>query len=262
MKKEMGVIMIESLLLTLAVGIFFLIGIIIPKFIKNQNKLIITATGLTFIIMLFIIFFDLIPEIIELLNPFKNIKYLFLIIIFVAIGITSLKLLDFFVPEHTHNHVDNEENIKEHNDHYFHIGIITAISLIIHNILEGISIYITGTNDFEAGLLMAITVGLHNLPLGIEVGASMNGSQNKKVTKIIISSLLVVSSTLGATILYLLQVDLSALLEGILLSLTLGMIIYISVFELLHEVKENVQKSEMKIGLLLGMIIAIIMVLV
>lgn len=252
----------ESLLLTLLVGVFFLIGIMIPKFFKNRNKLIIVATGLTFIIMLFLIFFDLIPEIIELLNPFKNIKYLGLIIIFITIGIMVLKLLDFFVPEHTHNHEDNEKNIKEHNDHYFHIGIITAISLIIHNILEGISIYITGVYDYKAGVLMAITVGLHNLPLGIEVGANMSASEGKKISKIVIACLLVLSSSFGATLLYVLNADLSILLEGILLSLTLGMIIYISIFELFHEVKENIKKKEMKIGLLIGLILSMFMVLV
>lgn len=253
--------MLESLLLTILVGIFFLIGMFIPKLFHNQNKLITLATGITFIIMLFLILFDLSPEIIEILDPIHEPKYIILIIIFVAFGFMALKLLDFFVPEHSHNHQENEKNIEEHNNHFFHIGIITAISLIIHNILEGISIYITGINDFKAGILMAITVGIHNLPLGIEVSANMNANAKKKTAKWLICLLLILSSSFGASILYLFKVNFNVLLEGILLSITLGMILYIALFELWHEVKENKKKREMQIGIVLGFILSVLIVL-
>lgn len=253
--------MLTSLLLTLLVGVFFLIGMLIPRFIHNKNKLILVATGFTFIIMMFLIVFDLIPEIIEILDPIQKPKYIILIAIFVLLGILLLKLLDFFIPEHSHDHKENETNIEEHNDHFFHIGLITSISLSIHNILEGISIYITGVNDIKAGLLLAITVGFHNLPLGIEVSANMSTSKKNRTTKLLILTLLVLSSSIGACTLYLLNAEFSPLLEGVLLSLTLGMIIYISIFELLHEVKMNLRNKEMRVGILLGVLISIIMAL-
>ncbi len=251
--------MIQALFLTIVVGLFFLAGIFITNFIHNKNKLLEMTTGLTFIIMLYLILFDLIPEINELLNPLEFPKYILLIIIFVLLGITLLKLLDLFVPEHTHKHQENETNIEEHNNHFFHIGFITAISLIIHNILEGISIYITGLNNFSAGILMAITVGIHNLPLGIEISASMNMGENKKKFNFLVSILLTLSSCFGAFFLFLFHTDFNTLLEGILLSITLGMLIYISVFELLPEVMENKKRKYMQIGLIVGLIIAILL---
>lgn len=253
--------MLASLLLTILVGIFFLIGMFIPKLFHNKNKLITLATGLTFIIMLFLILFDLSPEIIEILDPIHEPKYILLIIIFASLGINILKVLDFFVPEHSHHHEENEKNIEEHNNHLFHIGIITAVSLIIHNILEGISIYITGINDFKAGVLMAVTVGIHNFPLGIEIAANMNASEKKKTTKWFVSLLLILSSSFGASVLYLFKINFNVLLEGMLLSITLGMIIYISLFELFHEVKENRNKKEMQIGIILGLILSILIAL-
>ncbi len=251
--------MLVSLSLTILVGFFFLIGMIIPKFFKKKDKLILISTGLSFVIMLFLIVFDLVPEIDEILDPLNNYKNIILIIIFVSLGISSLRLLDCFIPEHNHNHQENETNIKEHNEHFFHIGIITAISLTIHNILEGISIYISGLNSIESGLIMAITVGLHNLPLGIEISASMSGSERKKSAKILIACILIFSSCLGALILYIFQTEFNHLLEGILLSLTLGMIIYISLFELFHEIRENITKKEIKIGILIGVLIGFLM---
>ena len=250
--------MIQALLLTFLVGVFFLIGVIIPKLFPDKNKIIPIAMGFTFIIMLFLITFDLIPEIIEILDPFKNTQNIFLIIIFIVLGFLLLRVLDFFVPEHTHHHEKNETNLTEHNNHFYHIGLITAISLIIHNIIEGISIYATGLNSLSSGFLMAITVGLHNIPLGIEISVNMNITENKKISKIAVYSLLILSSSFGALLLYFFKMEFNYLLEGILLSITLGMIIYISFFELLKEVKENIKEKELKIGLILGIIIDIL----
>ena len=145
-----------------------------------------------------------------------------------------------------------------HNNHLFHIGLITAISLMIHNLLEGISIYITGISDFKIGLIMALTVGLHNLPLGIEVSASLNSKKNK-ISKFIILMLLIISSSLGALSLYLLNTELNTILEGILLSLTIGMILYIALFELFLEVKQNLNQKETKIGLFLGFLFSLLL---
>ena len=182
-------------------------------------------------------------------------------LIFILIGIFILKILDFFVPEHTHNHAENEVNIEEHNNHFFHIGLITSITLIIHNILEGISIYITGTNNFKAGLLMAFTVGLHNLPLGIEISAYMNAIDKKTKFTRIIFILLAISSFIGAFLLYLLNIQFAEFYEGIFLSITLGMLLYIGIFELLPEIKVYRKDKNMQIGLIIGIIIAIIITL-
>ena len=251
----------KSFLLTLIVGVFFFIGMIIPKFIKNKDKLVLFATGLTFLVMFDLILFDLIPEINEIYEPLENTKYILLIVIFVALGILSLKLLDFFIPEHIHHHKEGETNLKEHNNHLYHIGFITAISLIIHNILEGITIYISGVNDFKVGILMAITVGLHNLPLGMEIAVNMNSQPEKRISNILIAIILIFSSCIGSLFFLLLNMEFNLLLEGILLSITLGMIIYITFWELLPEVREHSRTKEIKMGLIVGAMIAVVMAL-
>ena len=250
---------IEALFLTLVVGLFFLIGFLIPKLVSNKRKLISFTTALTFIIMLFLILLDLIPEIIEVLEPFQHLKNGFLILVFILLGYFSLKIIDLFVPEHTHEHHEENDNLKEHERHSYHIGLITAISLIIHNILEGISIYIAGTTDLHLGFLMAIMVGCHNLPLGVEIAASME--QNKNISKYITLFFLVISSFLGAFVLFLLKQNLHALLEGMLLSLTVGMLLYISFQELFPEIKKSIQNKEVKMGLIIGLLLSVVLCL-
>ncbi len=249
----------KSLLLTILVGLFFLIGIAVPKFFKNKKKLILFTTSLTLVIMLYLLLFDLVPEVLEVYEEFSKVFYLFIFLASIIFGFGILKILDFFVPEHTHNHQEENDNVQEHQDHLFHIGFITSISLIIHNMLEGISIYITGLNDIKLGLLMALSVGCHNLPLGIEVSIGLEANKEKRKQKIGILIFLVFSSFLGAFLLYGIGGSLNSFIEGFLLSMTIGMLLYISLMELLPEAKANFKEKETKVGFLVGLILAILL---
>ncbi len=251
---------IKALTLTFFVSFIFGIGLLIPRLVKNRQKLLLFSTALTFIIMLSLILIDLLPEIIELLNPFKNLYNLGLFLLFTILGILILKALDMFIPEHHHDHHENE-NVEKHYEHAFHIGLITAVSLVIHNLLEGMSIYITGLSDIKLGLMMALTVGLHNLPLGIEVATSYELKKGKKNIKKITIFILLTSSFVGALLLYLFNLNLSQTLEGLLLSLTLGMLIYIVFFELLNELKQNYKNANTIWGLGIGLILTILLLI-
>lgn len=254
--------MLKALFLTIIVGIFFVMGIFIPKLFKNKQKLILITTSLTFVIMLSLLFLDLLPEIIEIFDPLHNLKSFSIMILSILLGITILKLLDCFIPEHHHEHHEKNDNELEHNSHMFHIGFITSISLVIHNILEGISIYATGINDFKLGLIMALTVGAHNLPLGIEVAVSLEANKKSKILKFIIFFLLIFSSFFGGFLLFIIGKELSEVLEGILLSITFGMLTFISLMELLPEIKTNKNTKELKVGLLLGILLTLILCLI
>lgn len=252
--------MTKALLLTLFVSFFFLVGLFLSKLFKKKDKLILITTALSFIIMVYLMVFDLLLEIIEIGKSLEAKNTIFLLL-FGILGFISLKIVDIFIPEHHHDHQEEQDDIKEHNSHLFHIGFLTAISLIIHNILEGISIYITALGDFKLGCIMALTVSCHNLPLGIEIGIGLEARKDKKIEKIGLFLLLFFSSFIGAFLLFLLQKDLSLLTEGILLSLTFGMIFYISIFELLPELQASKKTKEIKIGIVLGFLLILILFL-
>ena len=106
---------------------------------------------------------------------------------------------------------------------------------------------------------MSLTVGIHNLSLGIEVAASME--ENKSFSKQCILFLLVFSSFVGAFLLFLIKQDLNPFIEGILLSVTLGMLIYISFQELLPEIRKNIKKREIQYGILIGIMLSLLLLL-
>ena len=238
-----------SVILTLIAGLFFLLGGLISKKFKNKEILNHFSIALAFIIMLNLIFTDLIPETLELLEAYKTSSRIFMIISFIILGILILKVLDFFIPDHHHDHHEEEKNIKEHISHEKHIGTLTVISLILHNVLEGFAIFGLSLNDFKLGIMICISVALHNIPLGTHIFSSLSLNKNKGLI-----SILTLSSLIGG-IIFLIVGEISNLLLAIITCITLGMLIYIEIFELLPEMLHSIKKKETIIGLIVGLII-------
>ena len=140
-----------GLILTLIAGLFFLVGGLISLKVKNKDKLNHFSIALALVIILNLLVMDLIPEIFELLENYELEFKILLIVIFATLGILILKILDFFIPDHHHEHHDNEIDKKEHVSHMRHIGTLTLISLILHNLLEGFAIAGNAANNTEMG---------------------------------------------------------------------------------------------------------------
>ncbi len=251
-----------ALLLTLASGIFFIVGFTVVKHIKRKEEASILALGLAFAIMLGMVFFDIIPEIIQSSNELVMNKWakIFLILLFIGAGGVILKIFDHFLPNHTHKH-HAKENIEEHKSHKYHVGLIMAFSLILHNMLEGMSMYVLAKESISAGFLLFLGVGLHNLPFGIEIQSSIESKKEKKSLTKIIKLGLLLSTFLGGFLLFLLGGNLSNSMLFFLLSITCGMILYIALFELLNELM-NYRKNKLTyIGVGIGILFVIVILL-
>lgn len=231
------------------------------KWTKKKENWALFSIGLAFPIMLGMILLDIIPEIQELTRSLENYKKIITILGFTGLGLLLLKGLDLFVPHHHHDHHDHEKNKIEHNEHLFHIGLITSISLIIHNMMEGISIYTTSLRDIKTGIWMALAVSLHNIPLGIEIAVGLESSNTKKKIKYLTITMLTLSSFLGAFCLFLLNNAINETILSAFLCITLGMLIYITLFELLREIWMNRTKRAIYWGLGIGIMINILMVI-
>ena len=116
------------------------------------------------------------------------------------------------------------------------------------------------SSDLKSGIIMAIGVGLHNIPLGIEIGATMSNKLEEK-KNIIYIILLGLSSLIGGLIILLFG-EIEEYYLGYVIALTLGMCIYISIFELLPEMFTHIHKKETLLGIIGGLLIVILMLLV
>lgn len=237
--------MLIGSILTILTGLFFLIGIVSFKKIKNREKTSLFTISLAFVVMLGLIIFHLIPEIIETKN-------IFLIIPFI-IGFELLIILDKLIPHHHHEHTEKSCDKLDHELHLNHIGIVTIMALAIHNLIEGITLYNVTLNSISSGILMMLGISLHNIPLGFQIGNTLKTKNNSNLLIFILCS----SSFIGALIMMLFG-SLNTTIIHILLSLTLGMLIYILIFELFNEIKSSFKKKEVIYGIILGVIILIV----
>lgn len=235
-------------LINLVVGLFFLIGSFIAVKVKDNKNLINFSVGMAFIVLIFLLVTDIVPETLELLSN----NYLW-IILGALIGLGILFLLEIFVPHHDHF---EEEKKHHHDEHLKHIGTITSLALIIHNLVEGMSIYGVVNSDLKTGLIYALGVGLHNIPFGIEITALLD-SENNPRRKTIFLVILTLSTFAGGLILYLFESLLTDAVLGMLLSITIGMILYLIFNELLVELKERFNKYSVY-GIICGLVFMLI----
>lgn len=235
-----------SNLVNLIVGAFFLVGAFFAIVNKDNKKLINFSTALAFIVLIILLIVDIVPETLDLLDK----KYLFMGL-GILFGILLLFILEKIVPHHNHY-----EEIKQHENHLKHIGLMTAVALIIHNVIEGMGVYSVVENDIKAGLLYAFGVGLHNIPFGIEITAMLKEKNNNK-TMYIYLFLLSISTFVGGLVIYFFSNLITDFILGSLLSVTIGMILYLLIFELFIELKEDFNKYSIY-GLITGLLIMLI----
>lgn len=249
----------NGLLLTLVLGFFIVLGAIIVFIIKNNERFIDFSFSLAFGVMISLIFIDILPEVIEILNLGSTWKNIIAILGGILVGFLILKLLDKFIPDHHDDHSthkDDDKNLK-------HIGLVSSIALVIHNIVEGMAIYSLFISDWECALLASIGVGLHNIPLGMIVASTFyQSNKNKKKTSLIVL-LISISTFIGGLIVYLCQShEVIEIIEVISLPVTIGMLIYISLMELLPKIIHSQNRKINIIGIGLGVLILLLTLLI
>ncbi len=206
------------LVITFLLGLFFVAGAAAARLSDNTRKIeeisISVATGA----MSALAAADIIPEIFHEMSGTGLIKA----VLFTAAGVVFLKLLDRFVPEH---HGDEESPGA-----MIHIGIISALAIMLHNIIEGMAVYELGADSLRQGIIFAIGVGLHNIPMGMLVYSTLK--DETRVKKYTVLFAVMISTFAGGLVMAALGSCMSHTLIDLLTCLTLGMIIYIISSEL------------------------------
>ncbi len=240
-----------GLLTTLLLGIFILVGALLAFLVKKKQKVVDFSLGLAFGVIIMLLITDLLPEIIEHLG----LKYIYIFIIGTIVGFLILKLLDRKIPDHE----QEEKSVKANKENLIHIGIITSLALMLHNMIEGMAVYSTILSNTTLGVAVMIGIGFHNIPLGMVIASTFHQS-NQNIWKTLLIVLIVsISTFVGGLIMFFLNLtEISPVLLGTLLSLTLGMLIFISFDELLPRIRKTKEKKLTYIGMVLGVVLLLV----
>ena len=206
------------LVITFLLGLFFAAGAAAARLSDNTRKIEEISISVAAGAMSALAAADIIPEILHEMSGTGLIKA----VLFTAAGIVFLKLLDRFVPEH---HGDEESPGA-----MIHIGIISALAIMLHNIIEGMSVYELGAETVRQGVKYAKSLAHHNIPMGMLVYSTLK--DETRVKKYTVLFAVMISTFAGGLVMAALGSCMSHTLIDLLTCLTLGMIIYIISSEL------------------------------
>ena len=212
-----------AFILTTLAGLSTVIGII-PIFFRfsDNNKIIAGSLSFASGVMIAVSIFDLIPESIKIMNEYCSELVLLLCILFVFLGI----FFSYFL---------NSKSISsEFNGSLYHVGVISMIAIIMHNIPEGIITFVTVKNDIRLGIGLVIAIAIHNIPEGISIGVPIYYSTGSKIRAFLYTFIAGISELFGAVIAYLFLLPIiNMLVLSFLFSFIAGVMLHISFMVLL-----------------------------
>lgn len=222
-------------LLTTATGVGGLalgggLAVLVKRESPRATSLLLSFTGG---LMLAIVSLDMVPEAIEAAGG----GMLMLVPIVLVAGFLVTYLLNCWIDKSAHH----EDKAHPHHcacgRHDLHTaGIVLAAAVALHNVPVGMAVGATVAVQGVclASVLAAVTIGLHNLPEGMSIAVPLLHDGSKTVSAIAVAALSGLPTVLGALAGYFVGARAPAGMAAAL-SLAGGAMLYVVFFELLPE---------------------------
>ncbi len=240
----------SAFLISLIAGLSTVIGsFIIFLNIKEKhiNKFITFCLAFSISIMIGISITDLIP------SSFFYIAFNNTIVRSIIITITAFLfgVLTVFIL--------NKLMKQEKNNNLYNLGILSMITLMVHNFPEGIATFIGGIQDINLGIKLGCAIMLHNIPEGISIAVPIYYSTKSKKKAIFHTFLSGISEPLGALLAYLfLSNFITETMISIVLLFVSGLMISLSINKLLPEALYYKETKYVYRGLIIGILLILI----
>jgi ZIP family zinc transporter len=235
------------LLLTLITGLTTLIGSIIAHITESPKyRYLGFALGCSAGGIVGVTFVEVLYRIIDLAGPYKANGA------FIGGMVFSL-LLSFLI-----KHETIEKRIAGSDIKIFGRDVVTTIGLIVHNIPEGIMVFLAALLSPETGIFVAVAVAMHNIAQGFSLSTSIfyiTQDTKRAFLSSFFSGFIEPVSALVVALIFL------PFLNGISLYLSLafisGVMIYISLGELIPVAHKYGEERSIFMGIIIGMSIMI-----
>lgn len=192
--------MAVALLISLLAGATIVLGGLVVRLSRGAARIEHFSIALAAGSMLALLLFDLGPELLEGCEEGAYIQ----VVVGAIAGFVGLVALDGAIPDHdaggTHvahgvhddtghagaGHADaaaveNADGAAHAHDasagNAVHIGIISAVAIVLHNIIEGMAVYSVALSAPADGALYAFAIALHNIPVGMLLFSTLKASR-------------------------------------------------------------------------------------
>jgi len=249
-----------ALLLALGAGLSTMIGSLLGLVMRNPGPRFISFTvGFSAGIMIFISFGELLPGAVTT----EGVGFLKAHAAFFS-GMAGYFLIDLLVPHDylgQHDHGQGEHEAAGLNAHRVmeRAGVLMALGLSIHNIPDGMAIFVAGAKDAHLGLAIAVAIAIHNIPLGLAISASIYHATASRKKAFLWSFFSGLSGIVGACLAaVVLMPFLSDTVMGFVFAVVGGIMVVIAIDELVPAAKELSSEHTPMVGVIAGMIVTLI----
>lgn len=238
--------------LTFFAGLSTILGSLffIFKIFQKKSSLIFFL-GFSAGVMIYLSFAELVPTSINKIG-FFNTNFLFFL------GILIMAFFDYFIPFHYLIKNRNKQNINTKPE-LFSKALLMTIAFTIHNIPEGMAVFLSSLDQIKLGILLAIAVAIHNIPEGMAVAVSVYQATKNKIEAIKYTTISALAEPLGALIFFLFFINYYA--EELIFSfyaVVAGIMIYVSFDELLPSCFQNGVRHYSILGIIFGILVVFI----
>jgi ZIP family zinc transporter len=266
-----------ALALSTFAGLSTTIGSVIGIFVKKPGPRFLTFTlGFSAGVMVLVSFVELLPVGIEELGFFWGLAAFFG-------GMVVMFLIDVLIPhsykaeQHTPRNTRNTFNRSRSwlryvttsrntsfNSHtstkegkkLMRTGLMVALGIGIHNLPEGLAAFAGALQDPNLGITIAVAIAIHNIPEGLAVSAPIYAATGSRSKAFWWSFLSGVAEPVGAGLAALILMPfLSPALIGGVLAAVAGIMVFISIDELVPASKAYGHDHLAIIGVIAGMVV-------
>ena len=253
---EQGSILI-AFVFTLIAGLSTGIGSVIALIAKRTNtKFLCFSLGLSAGVMLYVSFMEMMPGArVALAEAFgEKTGMLYMIIAFFG-GMGLITLIDLLVPESGNPHEMHGVEEMDKKDALHRSGLIVAVSLALHNFPEGIATFSSALTGMDVAVPITVAVAIHNIPEGIAVSVPIYHATGSKRKAFWYSFLSGFAEPVGALMAYffLMQYQTPAI-NGMVLAAVAGIMVFVSLDELLPTAEKYGKHHVSISGVVVGML--------
>ncbi|TQO59895.1 ZIP family metal transporter [Paraclostridium bifermentans] len=203
-------------------------GIISTVFRKNVKRYISFFMGISGGVMLAVVVFDLLKESMNQIG-----------VIYTSLFVFAGALLTMLIK----NKLEVESDLKS--------GYLIFLSILLHNLPEGLAIGSSFIATENLGITLAIVIGIHNIPEGLAMALSLAGSKMSTFKVVLLTLIAGIPMGIGSFF--------GAYLAGMCTSL-IGGFLAIAAGTMMYVVLEEIFPSAKSIYSIIGFLIGILVV--
>lgn len=137
---------------------------------------------------------------------------------------------------------DSEQDLikNERKGQLLRTGVITAVSIALHNFPEGLVTFLAALADWKVGVSIAFAIAMHNIPEGISISVPYFYASESRWKAFMLAFLSGVAEPIGALIGWAILGDMWGHgVFGMMFGVTAGIMVFISFHQLFPLARKN-----------------------